>query len=228
MFATKSFRALGLSVLICVSLSLLGELTHHPVLLYIFKPLATILILGLPLSQWLKQRSSYALLIGIGLFFSLLGDGALLFPERYFLHGLVFFLLAHFIYLLAFSRNMKFPAHPGFWIFYFAFAAALCAFLIPNLPSTLKIPVALYAILLSSMAAQAMGRFLILKTRPARGAAIGALFFMLSDSLLSLDRFHSAILLAPVVILIPYYLAQWLIALSTVSNHTRPSAPLSS
>ncbi len=233
MFATKSARMLGLSVLLCVALSLFGELTHHPVLLYICKPLATILILTVPLIQWRNQHSPYALFISIGLFFSLLGDVALLIPGRFFLYGLVFFLFAHISYLIAFSGNVEFPARPTVWLPYLALAATLFAILYPNLPAELRIPVALYALTLSSMAAQAMGRFLILKNHPARNAAIGALFFILSDSLLSLDHFHSAIFLAPVVILIPYYLAQWLIALSTdplpppAQNHYDAQTPSS-
>ena len=119
MFATKSARMLGLSVLLCVTLSLFGELTHRSVLLYICKPLATILILTVPLIQWRNQHSPYALFISIGLFFSLLGDVALLFPERFFLYGLVFFLFAHISYLIAFSGQhgiLRAPRPSGFRI----------------------------------------------------------------------------------------------------------------
>jgi hypothetical protein len=38
---------------------------------------------------------------------------------------------------------------------------------------------------------------------------------MLPDFLLAFDRFHTLILLAPLLILIPYYLGQWRIASST-------------
>ncbi len=223
MFTSKPIRVLGLSVLLCLSLALLGEFTRHPTLIYIFKPLATILVLAMPLAQWQRQRSPYARNISIGLFFSLLGDIALIFAERYFLYGLLFFLLAHITYLIAFSLKVKFPARPAVWPLYLAFAVILYAFEFSNLPVTLRIPVAVYALLLTSMAAQSMGRFLILKTVPAGNAAAGALFFLLSDALLSLDRFHAVISLAPVVILLPYYLAQWFIALSTLPcpSHSR-------
>jgi uncharacterized membrane protein YhhN len=75
--------------------------------------------------------------------------------------------------------------------------------------------VAVYAFALATMAAQAMGRYLWLRTGAALLAAVGALFFMVSDGLLATDRFRAAIPYAAVVVLVPYYIAQMLIALST-------------
>ena len=94
----------------------------------------------------------------------------------------------------------------------------LYVLLYPNVPFRLRLPVLLYSLLLASMAAQAMGRALLLKTTRSHRAAAGAFFFVLSDSLLAFDRFHSVILLSPVLILVPYYIAQWLIARSTDSD----------
>jgi len=75
---------------------------------------------------------------------------------------------------------------------------------------------------LVSMAAQAMGRSFLLRTSAARFAAIGALLFVLSDGLLALNRFYAPLRLAPLLILVPYYTGQWLIASST----DQPSLPL--
>ena len=216
MVATKPIRALGLFVLLCVSLSLFGEFSHHSTLIHIFKPLATILILVLPLAQWLRSRSPYGLYISIGLLFSLFGDIFLMFPLHFFIHGLFAFLLAHIAYLIAFSRDVKFPARSSIWLLYLLVVLSFFIFLLPTLPSSLRIPVLIYIFFVSTMAAQAMGRFLILKNNPARNAAIGTLLFILSDSLLSFERFHSSIPVAYLFILTSYYLAQWLIAVSTL------------
>ncbi|HXP22873.1 MAG TPA: lysoplasmalogenase [Candidatus Sulfotelmatobacter sp.] len=204
-------------IFVAVALVLAGHLLPSPLLVYVSKPLATALILGMALVNWRGSRGSYSysLSISIGLLFSLVGDIFLLWPSLYFIHGLAAFLLTHLAYLIAFTRDARFPARVWIWILYLAIAATLYAFLYPNLPVPLKLPLALYSALLSSMAAQAMGRFLVVKTKPAQSAAIGAVFFMLSDFLLAFDRFHTLILLAPVLILIPYYLGQWLIASST-------------
>jgi len=84
--------------------------------------------------------------------------------------------------------------------------------LFPTLPAVLKLPVAVYAILLTLMAGQAMGRYFVVHSRVARLAAIGALLFMLSDVFLAIDWFR-----APLLILVPYFLGQWLVALSTTA-----------
>jgi len=209
----KNFSILlGSLVAIAVLLTLAGHLLSAPWLSYLFKPLATLLLFSIAFSYWVSHRNSYALWIAIGLLFSLAGDVALLWPALYFLPGLGAFLFTHVAYLMAFTRDAKFPARLPIWFLYLATAGAFYALLFPHLPNNLKSPVAFYALLLASMAAQAMGRSLVLKTQPARLAAIGAILFMLSDLLLAFDRFHTALLLAPILILIPYYLAQWLIA----------------
>jgi uncharacterized membrane protein YhhN len=210
-----SSNLVGLLSAIAALLTLAGHLLYHPWLEYFCKPLATVLILAIAFSQWRADKGSYSFWITVGLFFSFLGDIALLWPALYFLPGLAAFLVTHLSYLIAFTREAKFPARPSIWVLYLAIAAAMLVFLFPNLPSSLKIPVVLYSLLLAAMAAQAMGRYLALKTSPARLAATGAILFMLSDVLLAFDHFHSAIPFAPLLVLTPYYLAQWLIARST-------------
>jgi uncharacterized membrane protein YhhN len=196
---------------------LAGQLLLSPWLVYIFKPLATILILSIAFRNSRNRTDSYSLWITIGLLCSLVGDVLLIWPFLLFLPGLFAFLLAHIAYLVAFTRNVKFPVRFSIWLIYLAIVFILYAFLYPNIPVRLSPAVFIYSLLLASMAAQAMGRAVLLKTTPSYRAAIGAIFFMLSDILLAIDRFHALILLAPVLILIPYYLAQWLIARSTDS-----------
>jgi uncharacterized membrane protein YhhN len=187
----------------------------------IFTPLATTCILALAVSNWRASRKSYALSISVGLFVSLLGDIALLRAEEYFLSGLVAFLFAHIAYLLAFTRDTEFPARWSVCFLYLFVAAILYLFLFPRLPVALKLPVAVYAILLTSMAGQAMGRYLVVRSRIAKHAANGALLFMLSDVLPAIDRFRAPLPRASLLILVPYFLGQWLIALSTSKFVTR-------
>jgi uncharacterized membrane protein YhhN len=212
---SKSALILGSLVALAVLLSIAGNLLAHPWLHFLFTPLATILILSLALSNWLSFHKTYAAWISLGLFFSLLGDIALLRPAQYFLLGLIAFLCAHIAYLSAFTRNARFPARFSIWLLYLAIAASLYFFLLPALPSALKLSVAAYAIVLTSMGGQAMGRYIVRGSSTARLAAIGALFFILSDGLLSIDRFRSPLPYASLLILVPYFLGQWLIALSS-------------
>ena len=207
-----------------VSAAIAGQLAGLPWLVFLFKPLATVLLTGLALANWLARRERYAFWLTIGMIFSLLGDVALLWPERYFLPGLAAFLFTHIAYLLALTRDAKFPAHALVWLLYLAAAASLCAILWPRLAAPLHFPVAIYSFFVATMAAQAMGRFLVLRTPAARLAAIGALFFLLSDALLSFDRFYAPIAFSPLFVLGTYYLGQWLI----VAGQSKPAPPRAS
>ncbi len=211
----KLTRIFGFLVFIAVALLLSAEFINQPWLMYIFKPLAIALIVSISLANWKVHPSSFALWISIGLFLSLIGDIVLMFPEPFFIYGLFAFLVAHICYLTAFSRRVKFPARLPVWLLYLTVVSLFYGFLFPTLSSALRLPVAIYVFFVASMAAQSMGRFLILKNHPAGNAALGALFFMLSDALLSFSRFHAPIPAPTFFVLTPYFLGQWLIALST-------------
>ena len=161
------------------------------------------------------NRSSYAQWIAVGLVFSFLGDVLLIWPGQYFLPGLAAFLLTHTAYLIAFTRDCRFPARLSVWLAYLFVAAAFYLVLFPTLPRGLRMPVLIYSALLATMAGQAMGSFFELKTPFSLRAAAGALLFLLSDLLLAFDRFHRPLLYSTILILTPYYLGQWLIASST-------------
>jgi uncharacterized membrane protein YhhN len=213
---SPSFLAVGVSL--AVMFTLLGYQWSTLRLVYIFKPLATLLIIGLALQNWFGRKSAYSQSIVMGLCFSLLGDLLLIWPDQYFLVGLSAFLLAHVAYLLAFNHDARLPAHLPVLLLYLAIGALSYAVLFRALPPDLRIPVALYAVVLAAMAGQAMGRSLELRTSASERAAIGAIFFMLSDLLLAFHRFRTPLLYSNIFILLPYYLGQWLIASSTAEN----------
>lgn len=210
-----STRALKLATVVSIVAAIAVHFLASPLLLWTLAPLTTILILAIAFQNWLTRKNRYSLWISIGLFFSLVGDVLLLWPDHFFLLGLSAFLLTHIAYLIAFTRDTHFPARPCVWIPYLLFAAFCNFLLFSRLPAALRFPVAVYSIFLLSMAAQAMGRSFVQHTTVARLAAIGAVLFVLSDSLLALDRFYKPLPLAPLLVLAPYYAAQWLIASST-------------
>jgi uncharacterized membrane protein YhhN len=196
-------------------LAIAGHFTGITWLVCVFKPMASLFIAAVAFTNWRAQRDRYSLWVTIGLLCSLAGDVWLLWPARYFLVGLLSFLGAHIAYLAAFTRGTKFPARPFIWLLYGAIGFALWLFLKPGLSVSLRASVAVYTFFLATMASQALGRFLILRTSAARLAAIGAIFFMISDSLLAFDRFRRPIPASAILILATYYLAQWLIVSST-------------
>ncbi len=208
-------RALKLATGVSIVAAIVVHFLASPLLLWTFAPLATILILAIAFASWRARKDRYSLWITIGLLFSLAGDVLLLRPEHFFLLGLSAFLLTHIAYLIAFTRDTPFPAPSEVWIFYLLFAACCNFLLFSRLPAGLRFPVAVYSLFLMSMAAQAMGRSFLLRTSAARFAAVGALLFVLSDGLLAFNRFYKPVPLAPLLVLLPYYAAQWLIASST-------------
>ena len=151
-----------------------------------------------------------ALLLG-ALAMSLAGDAFLMFPG-YFIPGLVSFLIAHLLYIALFRMGQRwFPSRRALAIT-LGVGAVMYAYLWQGgLPAALRVPVAAYVIVIALMAAQAIGRATVLRDEAAVGVAIGAGFFMLSDSLLAVNKFVSPLPMAQVGVLSTYYLAQILI-----------------
>ncbi|AVQ83559.1 MULTISPECIES: lysoplasmalogenase family protein [unclassified Variovorax] len=149
-----------------------------------------------------------------GLAASLAGDVLLMGPATLFVPGLVTFLLAHLAYIALFSMGVGMFPRRGVLAATLLIGAGMYAFLwLGGLPAALRIPVAAYVVVIACMAAQAIGRAAVLHaTDPsARWVAVGACFFMLSDSLLATNRFVTPLPLASLWVLGTYYTAQMLI-----------------
>jgi uncharacterized membrane protein YhhN len=156
--------------------------------------------------------------VRIGLALSLLGDVALLWPTAGFLPGLVAFLLAHLAYIAAFCVPVRLAARPRVFVAYAAIAALILAQLWAGVPGGLRAPVVAYVLCLAIMASQAGVWWRVAAGRAdaalARHAALGGALFMVSDSLLAIDKFAVPVPLASLWILATYWLAQWCIAAS--------------
>ena len=84
------------------------------------------------------------------------------------------------------------------------------------LPHTdkLTIPVTIYMAIILFMLWQAIERWGLGQSRSATFARIGALLFVLSDSILAYNRFVKSFKIGCFVVLSSYYCAQWFIASS--------------
>lgn len=187
---------------------------------WIAKPLATLLIAAI---VWRADAAppGYRRAILLGMAFSCIGDIALMLPFDAFVPGLIAFLLAHLCYIVAFRAGFR--AGRGL-----LFAAALLAVfaginlagLWPLLPNDLRIPVVVYVVVLALMATLALARAWAKNAATpsaptsARWAAIGAVLFVISDSVLAWDRFGGGLPAATLCVLSTYYAAQYCIARS--------------
>ena len=197
-----------------------------PWLNFAFKPAATLVVIA---HAWrrgsgISDRADHRRWLLAGLWLSLGGDVALLWPQQGFVPGLVSFLLAHLCYLVAFTRGVRLGM-PG-WPFaaYAGVAGLILLLLWPGVPAALRLPVLAYVACLAAMAAQAA----VLWQRGApRGArlALGGALFVASDALLATNRFAAPLPAAGLWILVTYWSAQWCIA-SWLAPASRQSTQL--
>ena len=153
------------------------------------------------------------------LFFSWIGDCILLFAskgELYFIFGLVAFLIAHILFIVLFSKQKSENKHFKsilFWIGFIAvigYLVRMLSLLLPTL-GDLKIPVSIYAFTISIMLLATLIGAVNWKNNAKYLVFVGALFFVISDSILALDKFHSPIASASYSIMITYLIAQFCI-----------------
>jgi uncharacterized membrane protein YhhN len=153
------------------------------------------------------------------LIFSWIGDIVLLFAskgELYFIFGLVSFLVSHLVYIVLFNKQQTTRENDNkvqFWIGvlliigYFTF---MIFTLFPKL-GPLKIPVLVYAIVITTMLFFAFKGSLKWAIPANNYILIGAIVFVSSDSVLAFNKFYTPIENASFYIMATYCLAQYLI-----------------
>ena len=179
--------------------------------IYIFKPL-TIVFICLIALQGQADNPFYKYMILTGLVFSLAGDIFLMLPSDRFVAGLAAFLIAHLFYIAAFVSEISsliwWPLIPLLiWciVFYFILATSL---------GKLKLPVLIYMVILLIMVWMAWERWSQTGHSGVLLAAVGAVLFAISDTILSINRFRGTFKSARALNLGTYFAAQWLIAIS--------------
>lgn len=196
------------------ALFLLGLHLELKWLCLLSKPLPVIAFL-----LWLSTAtaSTYRHWITIGLLFSLLGDVLLEWPANLFVFGLGAFLIAHLAYLVAYLGDSKRLA-PLALLLALAIAGSMFTLLANSGLGDLLLPVALYSLTIGSMLWRAVARLgnSDIATSSAWLATGGALLFVLSDSLIGINRFVAPFDGAHHVIILSYWLGQLGIAASVI------------
>lgn len=157
-----------------------------------------------------------------GLWFSLFGDVSLLFNGStiYFSLGLAFFLTAHIFYSLGFlERNKKnFSSFLLLTLCFFGtYGIVLYLKLLPFLGS-LSIPVFVYILAILTMGVLAINRFKMVTSKSFSYVAIGAILFMISDSLLAINKFITPIHYSHLLVMGTYGIAQFCIVKGILAN----------
>ncbi len=183
-----------------------GIAFDNHILRMITKPLPVLVLLFL-----LKPDTLFKKLIFTGFILSLIGDILLETGENLFVYGLSAFLTAHIFYISAFLRRKQSRAIiPA--IFLVIFGGWYYGFLFPGL-GEMRLPVLIYILVILTMVWSSFTQYKY--NGYSKYATTGALFFMFSDSLIAYTKFHSPIPFSRYIIILTYWIAQYLIYLST-------------
>ena len=197
-------------------IDIVGITTEYDILHFIAKPLlipALLLLLFFTMSVVPGKK-----LLMTGLFFSWMGDVFLLFEAKqalFFIFGLVCFLTTHIFYITYFLRNRSanislLKKYPVFIALVIAYGVSLVWLLFPYL-GDLKLPVMVYAAVICTMLLCSLHIYLKVNKKAAGFYLSGAVAFVLSDSLLAINKFYQSFAYAGVFIMLTYCAAQYFI-----------------
>lgn len=154
--------------------------------------------------------------LGTALSFACLGDILLDWPGNHFREGLAAFLVTQLLYARLFARNWTHPLRiSALGIGVLLFSITLTVWMLPNL-GKLTIPVMCYIGALTLMAESA-----ILANFKQRWIVWGALLFLLSDSLIGVNRFKMSFPLRDYLVWGTYYVGQCGITLGYLKEKGR-------
>lgn len=209
-------QKLTIAFLLLTITDLAGIISGFPPLHFIAKPLL-IPVLMLLLFFTASTVPGKKLLL-VALFFSWMGDVFLLFEDRnklFFIFGLASFLTTHICYIIFFLRirsasKSLLLKQPILILLVPAYGVALVWLLFPHL-GELKLPVIVYAAVICSMLLCSLHVFKKINSPANRWYVLGASAFVLSDSLLAINKFYQPFAFAGVLIMITYCAAQYCI-----------------
>lgn len=153
------------------------------------------------------------------LLFSWVGDIILMFVDKgelYFIFGLVAFLFSHIMYIVVFNKQLKTEIHTNKFVFLagigvvLVYLIAMLSILLPSL-GELKVPVIAYAIIISTMLLFAFEGSLYWRNPANIYILLGAIIFVVSDSILAINKFYTSLPLASFWIMATYLIAQFCI-----------------
>lgn len=207
----NSRSALPLQIaLVAIGTFFVGVAFDWPVVRLIAKPIPVLCAIA-----WLMPLASRdARLVALGLGLSFVGDICLEASPGLFVPGLVAFLLAHVAYVVAYVGRTR-ALHLMRFVPTLAYCVAVFLWLEPHL-GPMRGPVIAYVAVISVMVWRALAQIGERPRVPALAwyAAIGAVLFALSDTLVAYNRFIGFSMAAKIVLMLQYWAAQALIAKS--------------
>ncbi len=191
---------------VSVLLFIIGLITDNLILRIITKPL--------PVLSWslliIPLKNKYRKWIFLGFLFSIAGDILLELPYDFFMYGLIAFMLAHLNYIVAFigrDKSLKIIALAVLIIF----AIIISYFILPG-TGEMKIPVLIYLSVILLMVWRAYSQRK--HDKYAVFAFWGAVFFLISDTIIALNKFCCSFNFSQYIIILMYWIGQYGIFIS--------------
>lgn len=160
-----------------------------------------------------KRSNRYKHLILAGLIASCAGD--LLLNYNMFEAGMGAFGVAQIFYMSAFGFS---PLRPWVSLPLYGLAIAAVAIMFHNLPLIIKICLPIYGALLVTMCWRSLARIDCAKNILRVVCGVGSVLFVISDSIIAIDKFYTPVANAQTAIMVTYYVAQFGIALSVIEQ----------
>ncbi|WP_404469687.1 lysoplasmalogenase [Sutcliffiella horikoshii] len=180
--------------------------------MYFLKPGTMVIIIFIAILGLGESSSTYSWWILAGLLFSILGDIFLMLPKDRFIYGLVSFLAGHVCYVVAFlyvpgGGEVKIWLTGALLFTAILYLLKLSRGVFRSGGIALFLAVTAYVAIITSMVWAAF-----YSQQPLMIA--GAILFFFSDAILAWDRFIGKLTYRNYLVMIPYYLAQYLFAIS--------------
>lgn len=202
-------------------IDLIAVVMEQPEIRYGTKPLLMVILFLTLWSETKGIKNTLRRRLSVALFFSWLGDIFLMFESRdalFFILGLSSFLLAHIAYIGLFfniARREEIADNRWLLIPVLGYYVVMMRILTPHL-GDLVWPVRIYGAVISAMLLQCLPLIRYKNKRLAFQFVGGALLFVLSDSLLALNKFYSSFPFAGLAVMFTYGLAQYFLVNATI------------
>lgn len=203
-------------------MDIIGIIFSIPMFIYIFKPLIILSLLFLYVFSLPKRLKWYVMALELCFF----GDVFLMFSgELFFMAGLVSFLIAHVLFIkIVLNRIQKTnllqvisSAIPFLAVF------SLLIFTLKDSLHEMLWPVIIYGLTIATFGTVSLIDFLDTKSKKSLLMLIGAIIFMVSDSVLAINKFYNPAHVLEVIVMATYVLAQYFIYRSMILETEKSS-----
>ena len=183
-----------------------------------------------------SQKRSFVPLVLAAFFFSWVGDILLMLSggynnEMFFYAGVGGFFVAQIAYIFVFLLNAEnkikgFMLRNPFWMLpLLGYGVLIYWLLYPGLEGMMVPIILVYAVSLIGMSISALNRRDRVGVPSFRLVFIGSLFFVISDSMIAINKFYAEIPFAGFFIMLTYILAQYLIMRGLILEKDRNTPP---